>query len=158
MLWVFVHPSLPHLNYPCYNTAFYLCFWYHLWTQFSSIMLIILLKVHFIYITLLCPKLFKNSTLNTETTSYTKRVFFFKSRWHKNLNLLRQTKLTPQEWSMECSDYDQRLINSKQNGGCQMNKICPFESKGNWEIRNNYTFHQYQASYKAAQETRSDIL
>lgn len=37
-------------------------------------------------------------------------------------------------------------------------KICPFESKGNGEIRNNYTLHQYQASYKAAQETRLDIL
>jgi len=38
-----------------------------------------------------------------------------------------------------------------------MNNICPFESKGYGDIRHNYAFHQYQASYKAAQETRSDI-
>lgn len=31
---------------------------------------------------------------------------FFKSRWHKNLNLLRETKLTPQERNMDCPHND----------------------------------------------------
>jgi len=39
-----------------------------------------------------------------------------------------------------------------------MNKVCPFELKGNGEIRHNYAFRQYQASYKAAQETRLDNI
>jgi len=39
-----------------------------------------------------------------------------------------------------------------------MNKVCPFELKGNGEKRHNYTFHQYQASYKATQETSLDNI